>query len=420
MLEILKSMFTGHNEFAAGGLLLMIIGGLSVYLRAVPERLWHWIVGQTTMIITVKDDDAAFRWTKEWFLEQKFLKRIRHVDLDTTLHNERIAMIPAPGKHWFWHRARPFEVWFSRTENTREWNGRRLESLTFRTVGRNRAFLQAFVDDILNCHVRRQGVHSYLYTYHEGWDCVEGYLPRLLESVVLEPGEKEHLLEDVARFRRSRERYQRIGVPYHRGYLFYGPPGTGKTSLVSALAAHFGLSIYTVNLTDFTDRSLLEAVNRVPPNSVLLFEDIDCMKGSRSRTEGPSGDGQSMRAAVAKENASAQPGVTLSGLLNVLDGFYAPTGVLFVMTTNHAEKLDEALLRPGRIDYKLFLGKASNHQKLELYRRFFPEAPEPEARQFVEAAASAETMAEFQGLLLGLDQREAQLKPMPAADKILA
>ncbi len=95
MLELLKSMLTGQNAFASGGLLLMIIGGLSVYLRAVPERLWHWIVGQTTMIITVKDDDAAFVWVKEWFLEQKFLARIRRVDLDTT-HAQR-ARCAHPG-----------------------------------------------------------------------------------------------------------------------------------------------------------------------------------------------------------------------------------------------------------------------------------------------------------------------------------
>jgi chaperone BCS1 len=149
MFQILKSVLTGHNEFASGGLLLMLIGGLSVWLRAVPETLWHWIVGQTTMMITVKDDDAAFVWVTEWFLELKFLKRIRHVDLDTTLHNERIAMIPGPGKHWFFYGGRPFEVWFSRTDQTRERGGRRIESLTFRTVGRKRAFLQIFVDDVV-------------------------------------------------------------------------------------------------------------------------------------------------------------------------------------------------------------------------------------------------------------------------------
>src|SRR5437763_13853346 len=162
MFEILKSMLTGQNAFASGGLLLMIIGGLSVYLRAVPERLWQWTVGQTTMMITVKDDDAAFVWVKEWFLEQKFLKRIRRLDLDTTLRNERIAMIPAPGKHWFWYVRRPFEVWFSRTENTRERGGRRTESLTFRTFGRERASLQRFVDDVVQCHIKRQGVQSLL------------------------------------------------------------------------------------------------------------------------------------------------------------------------------------------------------------------------------------------------------------------
>ena len=214
----------------------------------------------------------------------------------------------------------------------------------------------------------------------------------------MQPGEKEHLLEDVARFRRTKERYAQLGVPYHRGYLFYGPPGTGKTSLVSALAAHFALSIYVINLTDFNDRSLMGAVNQVPANSVLLFEDIDCMRGSQTRD-----DKQGTGPQNTKEKESINHGVTLSGLLNVLDGFHAPSGVLFAMTTNHMEQLDPALLRPGRIDYRLYLGKASEHQKIELYRRFFPDAADQEAREFVEASC-AETMAEFQGLLLALEQ----------------
>ncbi|HZQ20321.1 MAG TPA: AAA family ATPase [Terriglobales bacterium] len=409
MHDLLRNLVNGQNQFASGGLLLMIIGGISVWLRRVPETIWYWIVRQTTMIITVVDDDAAFVWVKEWFLEQKFLARIRNLDLDTTVRNERIAMIPAPGKHWFWYGGRPFEVWFSRTENTQERGARRIESLTFRTLGRNRHLLKRFVDDVVSCHVRREGVQSYLYTYNDGWDYVEGYSPRLLESVVLEPGEKELLMEDIALFRKTKNRYQRLGIPYHRGYLFYGPPGTGKTSLVSALAAHCGLSIYIANLTEFTDRSLMLAVNQVPANSVLLFEDIDCMKSSQTRTEPPD----------AKQSASPQNGVTLSGLLNVLDGFHAPNGVLFVMTTNHVDKLDPALLRPGRIDYKLFLGKASDRQKVELYCRFFPDASEREAREFVEASGSADTMAEFQGLLLALERAETHLDELAASHGIL-
>lgn len=409
MWQFLKSMLTGRNEFASGGLLLMIIGGISVWLRAVPEHVWEWIVGQTTMMITVNDDDAAFVWVKEWFLEQKFLRRVRRVDLDTTVRNERIAMIPAPGRHWFWYGRRPFTVWFSRTEESRDRVTRRMESLTFRTIGRRRSFLQSFVDDVVSCHTRRMGLQSYLYVYSDGWDYVEGYAPRLLDSVVLQPGDKEHLIEDIKNFRASKKRYAQLGIPYHRGYLLYGPPGTGKTSLVSALAAHFGLSIYVFNLTDFTDRTLMNAINQVPANSVLLFEDIDCAKSGKVRDDSIGTNGKTDEKGSAATNV-----VTLSGLLNVLDGFYAPANVLFVMTTNYIETLDPALLRPGRIDYKLYLGKAADNQKVELYRRFFPEASEDEARDFVDSHY-AETMAEFQGLLLRLEQAEESAREETAA-----
>src|SRR4029077_18806609 len=404
MLGLLKTMLSGQNAFASGGLMLMIIGGLSVYLRAVPEKLWRWIVGQTTMVITVKDDDAAFVWVKEWFLEQKFLARIRRVDLDTTMRSERVALIPAPGSHWFWYGGRPYVVYFYRSEEARERMARRAESLTFRTIGRKRSVLQHFVDDVVACHVRRLGVQSSLYAYNEGWDLVEGYAPRLLDSVILLPGEMEHLVQDIDNFRKSKRRYARLGVPYHRGYLFYGPPGTGKTSLVSALAAHFGLAIYAINLTVFDDRSLMNAINQVSPNSIMLFEDIDCIQSSNARVPSKACTNDGARSPDTKNNVAARNGVTLSGLLNVLDGFYAPTNVLFMMTTNRIEVLDEALLRPGRIDYKLYLGKASDSQKIELYRRFFPSVSQFEAEAYVEAHAWTETMAEFQGLLLGVEQ----------------
>jgi len=75
MRELLKLIFSGQNQFASGGLLLMAVGSIGVFLRSLPTRLWAWIVGQCTMTVTVKDEDAAFRWVKEWFIEQPFLAR---------------------------------------------------------------------------------------------------------------------------------------------------------------------------------------------------------------------------------------------------------------------------------------------------------------------------------------------------------
>jgi chaperone BCS1 len=402
--DLLKHLWDGQNQFASGGLLLMIIGGIVAYLRALPRRIWSWVIDQTTLIITVKDEDSSFHWVKEWFLEQEFLKRIRRVDLDTTLRGSELALIPAPGRHWFWYEGRPFWVWFYRSEDNKGWNPKRTETLTFRTFGRDQKFLKGFVNDVVACHKKKMKSESYLYLYNDGWDYVQAYRPRWLSSVILKPGEKEHLIEDIEKFRASRPRYRRLGVPYHRGYLMYGPPGTGKTSLVSALAAKFGMSIYAINLTEFNDRSLRTAVNDVPENSLILLEDIDCMKTGHRRPDATDraqkGDANQGR---EKNDTSGVLGVTLSGLLNVLDGFHAPENVLFVMTTNKIEMLDPALLRPGRIDYKLYLGEAVKTQKVELYRQFFPEATEHEACEFADRHF-ADTMAQFQGLLLAVEQ----------------
>jgi chaperone BCS1 len=416
MIEFLKRILSGNNQFASGGLLLMIIGGLGVYMRAVPEALWNWFVLQTTMLVTVKDDDAAFVWVKEWFLEQEFLKRIRRVDLDTTLRTDALAMIPAPGRHWFWYGGRPFTVQFYRTQDSRGRSFKRDESLAFRTVGRNQEFLRRFVKEIIACHEKALRLNSSLFVFDEYWTRVQGYTPRSLESVILKEGEKERLIRDVERFRSSKRRYSDLGVPYHRGYLLYGPPGTGKTSLVSGLAQRFGLSIYAINLSEFNDRTLFNAVNNVPQNSVILFEDIDCMRTGKARVEaGECAAGKNSTNGDEKDPVVAMMGVTLSGLLNVLDGFSAPENVMFVMTTNHFEVLDQALLRPGRIDYRLYMGEASEEQKVELYKRFFPSSSEIEALEFVETHSSATTMAEFQGLLLGLHEDCPASRLLPAS-----
>jgi len=402
--DLLKHLLGGQNQFASGGLLLMMIGSIGVFLRTLPWRLWGWLIAQTTLTVTVNDDDEAFTWVKEWFLEQEFLKRIRNVDLDSSLRGAEVALIPAPGMHWFLRGRRPYLVSFHRTEDTKGRSQRRVESLIFKTFGRDQQIVKEFVAEVVSCQHRKRCTSSYLYLYDDGWDNVAAYSPRLIDSVLLKPGEKEHLMQDIERFRSSRERYRRLGVPYHRGYLFYGPPGTGKTSLVSALAAKFGMSIYVVNLAEMNDRTLKKSMNWVPENSVILFEDIDCMKTATRRRpdSGKVQQDDDVKTSVAATSAG-QGGVSLSGLLNVLDGFSAPENVIYVMTTNDADAIDPALLRPGRIDYKLLLGPASESQKVALYRRFFPEACDRDAREFAQAHW-VDTMAEFQGLLLALEE----------------
>jgi len=120
-------------------------------LRTVPLTSWRWIVRQTTMMTKVNDEDAALTWVKEWFLAQEFLKKIRHLDLETKIRGERVEMIPVPGRHWFWHGGRPFIIYFYRSEDKKHGSYSRSEELTFPTIDRNQEFLKRFVDEISQC-----------------------------------------------------------------------------------------------------------------------------------------------------------------------------------------------------------------------------------------------------------------------------
>lgn len=187
-----------------------------------------------------------------------------------------------------------------------------------------------------------------------GWN-QRGDLPaRSLDTVVLRKGQSEEVVEDLKAFLEAKDFYETFGLPWHRGYLFYGPPGTGKTSFARALADHFGLDVYFASLSDLEkDANLVELVSGVAPGSLLLLEDID-----------------SLHAAVSREDEAQQ--ITMSGLLNALDGIATPHGVIVVMTTNHREMLDdEAVLRSGRVDLEVEIGYADNEQLYRMFELFY-------------------------------------------------
>ena len=170
---------------------------------------------------------------------------------------------------------------------------------------------------------------------------------RSLDTLYLKDGVKEDLLSDFDKFRSSRKLYEVRGVPYRRGYLFTGPPGTGKTTASQCLASHFNMELKILSLGAIeTDKELIRAVSGCAANSIILLEDIDCVgEFSKRKSITPqqsSGD---------KKNTRPVPeGITLSGMLNALDGIRTPEGVIFFMTTNHPENIDPALMRPGRVD----------------------------------------------------------------------
>ncbi|KAJ8518236.1 hypothetical protein ONZ45_g4674 [Pleurotus djamor] len=173
------------------------------------------------------------------------------------------------------------------------------------------------------------------------WNKAKSKVRRPLSSVILPQGELQSLLSDAQDFLNSDDWYVEAGIPYRRGYLLYGPPGTGKSSTIYALAGELGLEIYTISLaTDFVDDlTLQDAVASVPKRSILLIEDIDCAFPSREEEEEEDEEGK-----------------------------------FFIATTNYVDRLDPALIRPGRIDKKIRYRLADAQQIRALFLRFFPES----------------------------------------------
>lgn len=188
-----------------------------------------------------------------------------------------------------------------------------------------------------------------------GWTDVGRLRGRSLDSLFLPGRLLEDLIDDVDRFVGAEQEYVDRGIPWHRGYLLHGPPGTGKSSTITAVGNHLERDVYFLSLADLDgDSSLIQCVSDMSHRAILVLEDVDVFHATHERdTEG-----------------SAGSQVTLSGLLNVLDGVLTPHGLITFMTTNHPTRLDSALTRPGRSDRTIELGYMKPEQLDRMVARF--------------------------------------------------
>jgi chaperone BCS1 len=183
---------------------------------------------------------------------------------------------------------------------------------------------------------------------------------RSFQSVVLPKALQDAIEADLKGFTDSKARLQRLEIPWRRGFLLAGPPGTGKTSVSLALAGALKFSLATLSLTSIkSDDELKEAVSKLAPRTVLVIEDIDAYSVSHDRDHNNQTDGA----------------LSLSGLLNALDGFETPDGLVTIATTNHVDRLDPALKRSGRLDRTFVLDYIEAPELERLFTWFYEMEP---------------------------------------------
>ncbi|KAJ5522898.1 mitochondrial chaperone bcs1 [Penicillium frequentans] len=264
------------------------------------------------------------------------------------------------GVFLFWYKGR-----LLRYQATQDTSGYFKENnIAITCLGRSGTILKDLFQDCQREYVCRLGNKITIHGHSGGqWTDNRKSEARPLSTVILNQREKALLVDDMKDFLNptTRSWYTQRSLPYRRGYLLHGPPGTGKSSFSLAIAGELNMDIYVVRVPSVDDESLKCLFAELPAHCVVLLEDIDAVISAHSR------ESEAVHSNEQPSFGDEKKRVTLSGLLNELDGVSSAEDRVLIMTTNHEMKLDPALIRPGRIDKKVSFALADRDTVSQIY-----------------------------------------------------
>lgn len=282
------------------------------------------------------------------------------------------VMVPGQGKHIINYRSTLLQISRERDSRRNNPSGTPFEILEVTTLYSQRSILTDLLRESQALALRRaEGKTTVFTSWGTEWRPFGSpQRKRPLSSVILAPGVKEQMITDIRDFLNSADWYRDRGIPYRRGYLLHGPPGTGKTSFVKAIAGELDYNICLINLSErgLTDDRLNHLLTNLPERSIALLEDVDAAFANRTQVS---------------EDGYRGANVTFSGLLNAIDGAASGEDRIIMLTTNHEERLDEALLRPGRVDLKMEIGYATPEAVVGMWERFYGVETFPHAQETI-------------------------------------
>ncbi|MCI9216460.1 ATP-dependent zinc metalloprotease FtsH [Lachnospiraceae bacterium 42-17] len=207
--------------------------------------------------------------------------------------------------------------------------------------------------------------------------------------------EEKEELEEIVDFLRTPKKYIQVGARIPKGVLLVGPPGTGKTLLAKAVAGEAGVPFFTISGSDFVEmfvgvgasrvRDLFEDAKRNAP-CIIFIDEIDAVARRRGTGMGGGHDEREQ---------------TLNQLLVEMDGFGVNEGIIVMAATNRVDILDPAILRPGRFDRKVIVGRpdvGGREEILRVHAKGKPLSEEIDLKQIAQTTAGF-TGADLENLL---------------------
>jgi chaperone BCS1 len=414
-----------NNPFFTAGFGLAGLGVVVRYGSLGLRRSGELLRRRMLVDLEITRHDESYNWVLNWmtahyqhqlgpvgkrrdvgtmeYLIRRFMPGLHHLQIKTATsktasgsETTQFSLVPGHGKHIMRYRNAFLLVNRERIGKSFDVHGQPFETISLTTLYYYRHIFEDIFREAHEMALQSTEGKTVVYTSHKmGWEqSGQPKRRRPFDSVVLEEGLAEKILHDVREFMDARTWYLDRGIPYRRGYLLHGPPGTGKTSFVQALAGvlDFNIAMMSLSQRGLTDDLLNHLLLNIPARTIVLLEDADAAFSNRKQRD---------------DDGYSGANVTYSGLLNALDGVASAEERMVFMTTNHVDRLDDALIRPGRIDMTVHLGNATEGQMARLWDRFYSKYdPDGQGKQrFLTRAKEAAlagnvSTAALQGLFL--------------------
>jgi chaperone BCS1 len=364
-----------QNPMIAGAISLWVLGVATFLARNIPQVIWTWIIKQTTVTLTLNNIDDVYDYFILWYHKTNRSDKSRTLLAKNGKWEEKndsysVVVSAGYGVHYFTFGGKIFKFEREIKETTMGKDVK--ETITLKTIGRTQAQFHNLLEEITPKILKDDMTKILKWNIGDGYWRNYGYQQsRTFDSVILPTQTKNQITDHIDNFLNNKNWYNAHGIPYRTGLVFHGPPGTGKTSLVSALCDKFKKPLHIMSLSGMTDNSLELALSLLPNNALVLIEDIDTYSVTTTRQSTSSID-----------DLSEMMGLTLSGLLNAIDGIIASDGRILIATTNHLELLDPALIRKGRFNLSVEIGMLTDNCFVEFFKTFFPEFDIPTGIEF--------------------------------------
>lgn len=334
------------NQLLVGGVGTLAFGALMYVLRTGPEKILGLFERTLWTKVSVESLSNEYR-DVDAFVEGKRLDFFSR-----SLEIKDGALKTGFGGGWGVYGGTLFR--YAKTKSAQQLAP--FETIVLSFLTRDRGVVERFMEDC-KPEERRNSIYISMFSAGGG----DGGLRRRkrgLDTVFVDRTIKDRLVARFSWFLGAEEWHSSRGIPWKLGVVLHGPPGTGKTSLIHALASDFGFDIKYIKSL----HGLGAAFKSGTKNDLFVIEDIDTI------TSGLNRDGAKAREWIEDGAPRASP---LHEILNSMDGMQTPDGLKFIVTTNHLDRLDPAILRPGRIDEAIEVGPLPPESAREMFRAFY-------------------------------------------------